>query len=357
MENNPVPQPQPKIIKVISVALFLLAIYFLLKTIYAFGMIIILNNGLARVSGLEFQFLKITPWLGVLPLITIVGFSVYTYAASVNGNGSRRSFFISLITLILLPVIFFITGIIATLFVNKSLNTLENTQSQPQTLSPANLINFLLALVTDPLVLFSLVVLFLLMISYKKYSYPDYSLSAMSKKILIVVTSLLLIIFFGFNFYGLIKINDKDYGYASAQKQVNYKLYKPQLIPSGREYATAFFTNKEIDGITNAVRVSFDIPLNQRLEGKKQPIIVINQVGVAPNFNLDDHISKYFKDYNMKIISLNSHLAIKAYLLENPKSSLNIRAVVMLTTDHVLVVIISPGASELDLIQMAQSLQ
>lgn len=347
-DNNNAPK-KSKLITIISILIFIRAIlysYNFLVYTFIFGALI---WGYNKAGLIEFAFLKYYPLIGIIPIaFPLMTFFLYFVSLKIN-NGSKLSYLMGILLMIIVPVtqVFLANSILVPFFraLTVSLGTASSQINK----------NFNAG---DPLLPLTIIILVLLIISYKKFNFSNKGLSLKSKIFLIIIFLLLVMPSVSYFSYGYFKAYGTDYNYTKIKSMVNYHIYKPTFIPGGREIATNF-EFKEILDIGNGVKVIYDSPLNEIIEkGKGKGIIALSQIGVDNQFNLESYIkketSKSKVDVNKKVQIIPAKDNVGYYF----EFSKWLRVIYFVTPDNTLIIIATTlSTSEAEIIQFAQALK
>jgi len=304
---------------------------------------------------LVFSFLKYFPTFGFIPILFSLVTVIFFFAALKIRNGSEFSFWLGVITLLIIPLpVALLSQTLMFTFVNLATSfkggTGENIPIIP--FNPANL-RF-----GDPIFILSFIALVLLIVSIKKFNFVNEPLSKKVKIFLTLLIFILVLPTFLVVSLGYIRANDTDYGFNKAKSEVSYHIYKPTLTAGGLVNATKFITNKELAGKQNAIQVTYDVPFTDLVKEGKGKIIVLKQIGVESGFDLNSFASTEVKNASsQQPINLAVALNQKAFLVQRKLEKIDLNFLTYITNDNVLILLSSPYASVDELIQFAQSLQ
>lgn len=347
-----------KTIRALSMLFNLHSLFYLFTTCLSFGILIIADNGFSKATGLRFQIIKNIPGLNFIPILPAIASVVFMITAKKLSNGSKSSYWLGLIVYIIIPTLLVVVGIFMGQTLFNLTKTIDPTIAQSPLYNTPDIQKLLLGILLNPSSIIFIIFLIFMLSARKKFIYQNTPFSQKAKIVCATYIIFLILPILGFNLYGYYQITNSDYGYKNAQKSVSYKIYKPNNIPGGREHATIYFTNKEIAGKPNGVRVAFDLPLSQTIRENKSSVIILNEVGVESDFNIDTHIEKEFSSIVSKdIISLPTTLTPKAYLIHQALGNTDLVWIVFKTNDNVLITIASQRGKDFELIQLAQSLK
>jgi len=347
-------EEKPKMVKTISTLFFLIAILYIMSTVSMAGIIVIMDRAMGS-GELVFSFLKYFPTFGFIPILFSLVTVIFFFAALKIRNGSEFSFWLGVITLLIIPLpVALLSQTLMFTFVNLATSfkggTGENIPIIP--FNPANL-RF-----GDPIFILSFIALVLLIVSIKKFNFVNEPLSKKVKIFLTLLIFILVLPTFLVVSLGYIRANDTDYGFNKAKSEVSYHIYKPTLTAGGLVNATKFITNKELAGKQNAIQVTYDVPFTDLVKEGKGKIIVLKQIGVESGFDLNSFASTEVKNASsQQPINLAVALNQKAFLVQRKLEKIDLNFLTYITNDNVLILLSSPYASVDELIQFAQSLQ
>jgi len=206
------------------------------------------------------------------------------------------------------------------------------------------------------------IALILLLISFRKFSYPWGSLSRRAKIFLIAVLVVIVLPIFGLMDYAYIKTKDTDMGYSQAQSQAGFHLYRPNYLPSGIFQASkpqiqdGSFNNKRFFvGFAPFIRESFD----------DKRIMTISQEQAPASLDLEGFVKKQLQDskYLDKSFFNNGKVSLakdqKGYFTRQVSTSgkTTIYYLHFLTMDNVHIIIMGLATDQGELTRIAESLK
>ena len=343
---------KPKIIKTISVLIFLIASLYILSTVSLLGIIIIMERSMGA-GDLVFSFLKYFPTFGIIPIMFSFVTFFFFYLAFKIRNGSKFSFWFGIPSLLIFPAfVAFLSQILMSPFVKLATSYNYSDKSIPSfPLNPSNL-RFV-----DPIFILSIISVVLIAISFKKFHFNNDPISNKVKVFLALVAVILIIPTVSIISIDYLKAQDTDYGYTKVKTAAGYHIYKPSSVPNGLTYTTKFILGKELAGKQTAVQVAYDIPLNELMKGVQSKPIVVKQVEVESGFNLETFATTFIKDTTPQKITLSKAVNQTGYLSQKKLGNSTLSAIIYLTNDNVLIALISPKASSEELTQLAELLE
>lgn len=343
-------EQKPKMIKTISVIFFINALGNILRFILLFAMLFTLEMDSTKAGNPPFIFLKYFPKIGLIPVIFSFMVFVNFYIALKMSNGSRFSFWAGILSLIILPVGYSLFVYWTFLPLYQSSDLVVNDPSG--TNIPK--LNFL-----DPSLIFYILILIMIIVSYKKFRFENTAISLKGKIFLVLLIFLIVIPTTLLMGMGFVAGNNPEDGYAKAQSSVNYHIYKPQIVPGGRTFFTVFQTNQDLGGLKNAVQVAYDVPFDERFTIGAGNVIILRQVGVGSGFDLSAFVDKETSSSGNTKISLSNALNQKALLHQSKSENGKISLIYLyfITPDNVLIRFATMKATKEELLQMAQSLK
>lgn len=344
---NPSAEKKSKIIDIISIIIFLIAFLYVRKIFDLLEIIIIMEQ--SGVSVVVNYILKYFPAFGILPvLFSCVTLAVFYLAFKIR-DGSKKSFWLDLPFLLIVPPLSSLITLILMMPVMKLGAALNSTVYYP--LKSINF-NFI-----DPIFFLDAVSIILLITSYKKFNFENNSLSKKAKVFLIMVS---VVIFVPVTV--LISSNcaasfSTDYGYAYAKTRLNYHIYRPSPLPDNLVYTTIFILGMNLAGKQNGVRVAFDTSLDKILKGDKAKPIVITQVAVDPGFDLYKFTETYTKDTVPQKVKISNAVDKQGYLYQNKFVRSSENFIVFLTKDNIFISLSSSKVTPEELIRLAETLK
>jgi len=346
-------EERPKMIKTISILLFLIAGLYILSTISMLGIMVIMDRALSA-GDLVFSFLKYFPSWGFIPIMFSLVTLIFFYVAFKVRNGSKFSLWLGIGSLLAIPIP---AALISQMLMSPFINLVSSASQTADEAIPKIPVSPSTFRFGDSIFILTFISLVLLLVSFKKFQFSNDSLSNKTKVILSVLAAILLLPTVTLVSLGYVKANDTDYGYSNAKSQVAYHIYKPTLVSRELTNATKFIVGKELAGKQNAVRVAYDVPFDIMVKTGQFKPIVVTQVGIEAGFNLDTFVTTFMEGATPQKITLAAGLNQTGYLLQKPLGNSTLSAVVYLTNDNVLLTLMSPKASSDELIQLSSSLK
>lgn len=344
-------KPSP-VTGLISSFFFLVTFLFATVTILAFGTIIALAIALSNAGSPQFIYLKYYPQVGLLPIITCLATLVFLYVSHKIRDGSRYSWVIAVLSLIVLPVSFTYLLPALTYPLVKLVSVYAGSPAKPL-IAPSISVRELGQLSSLFLLFEAGVVLLLIFIgSFTKKGRP---LSGAAKSSLAVISGLFLIPISTVTAYGYYSANYTDFGYTKATEYVSYHIYTPRDYPGDRVHATNFILNEELADVFNAVKVTYDVPLPTRIQTGEISPITVKQVEVHPKFSLEKFTAALDRSSDALIEPVRIRAAANEIGYVTNKGQLHYLTFVM--PDNVLILINSPSGNTEDLIAFADLLE
>jgi len=283
--NSPqnIEEKKPWIFKLFFVFSLLNTLSIVYRLISFIVILLVLDNVFIKTNGVPI-ILRDFPLLALIPILSLVAYFLNLWTTFKIKNGSKFSFWLYLISNILLILLGFIVILIL-----KPMWLISAKYSGSQNLVSSGTDSQLTYFGTFGFwsLLFTVIPLFFI----KKFKYLDNKLSKRAKiifAVLFLIVAVPIIFFFTSYLYRNIIIRT-DYGYSKIQKVVDYHVYKPSSLPGSLSYTSIFMSDKELVGKTNAVRVAFEDPALSFKNGgnvdEDRVVTVINQVEVEENFD------------------------------------------------------------------------
>ncbi len=345
---------KPKVIKVISMLLSVIASTYILSTVSILGFILLFDNAIGS-SGAGFSLLKNFPTFGVIPILLSFVSVYFFYVSFKVTNGSKFSLGIALSSLLIIPpTTALVSQILMSQFIEVAnsfgnADTTSNVAAQPMKVGAFS--------VDDPIFLLVIISVLILVISFKKFTFQNDPLVKKARLFLVFLILILVIPTISLISINLFKVQEKDYGYETAMTAVSYHIYKPSIVPNGIDYASDFTLNEELAGKNNGVLVVFDIPVEKQMSGEDPKAIFVRQVGVEPGFAIADFAATYVENSSFEQISIvNAYNGI-GYVAQKPLGSSSLNSVIFLTNDSTLITIMSLKATSEELRRFAESFE
>ena len=346
--DSPADTKEWKRIKTISSGFLLLAFFSFVQALTLIVIFLILNRAVTTGGGIQFEVLRESPEVALGPFSALGASAVYAFLSALVRDGSRRSWWSALGTLILLPAI-------SSLSLSFSFREIFANIEEVESGIPMS-INFAVNSYTSiPFILLFL----LLTVSYSHFHFSSSRISKRALSLLLgiySVTSLLLFSLYGYAFW----VASQPYpGYKQAQSQVSFHIHKPATIPKPYKQSTAFTVNTNSEtlmvGKTNFVKVVYGTPIFEF--DMKYPIIIITQLGVDSDFNLKNTIeTSSTPDSEIRSVVISSAVDQEAYYVTRPLASKELRTV-SFVRNNVFIQIATLNGAYSDITTLANSLE
>ncbi|MBU1885326.1 hypothetical protein KKE34_01825 [Patescibacteria group bacterium] len=354
----------PKSCKSISLLLILLAFLAGIMWLGNMAILLILKYSIASASHglISTDFLSLIPGYGWFPIIFAIASGIYLFSAFKVKDGSKKSWLISLAIVLIVPIVLTII-INATLPLIYKANFQITNDTQEVIAGINGMASIFSSISLDYLV--AVIILILLLISYKKFTLPATPLTAGKKTFLIITCAILILPSSFLLIQTYIQSTDTDHGLTQLSEQTDIHIYRPTRLPNNRVYATNFYLNNSpkhnLAGRTDYIRVAFDHSLNDMLYARNSPsLIVMNQVDVPTGFNFTNYVDSIFpSNTDTKQIAMPNAINNQATLIitNSETGNFQIKTVTFVTTDNILISLMSPQSSLEDLITIANSLE
>jgi hypothetical protein len=350
---------KPKVVTSVLSILFAI-ISFLL--IYRAGIMIAIMsvvNYYSYTTGAMYYFLNEFPLYGWVIMGFALSACVFLYGSFKIGKSTKGSFWFGLLVLMLLPISLSYVNYKLMFSVAKYFSTEAIIFSQGAPDIPARTSTLLIGVLGEPAFFVSVLTLIILVVSYKKFHFPNNGLSGGSRKLFLTLVLIFILPTSFMVFSGYRKANNDDFGYSGVSRRVNYHVYKPDPIPLGMIYASNFTPDKELAGRRNAIQVIYDFAYEQSPDISESRPIVLTQIGVREDFSMADFLTMEVGVYsNQKEVVIPYAKDGKGYFIKDDLSSgSSNKTLVMLTSDNVLIQISTLESGEHDLIDLAASLK
>jgi hypothetical protein len=277
----------------VSSFFYTITFVYITLTLLLFGIIIALAITLTNSGAPGFIYLKYYPKTGLLPILTCLMTIMFLYIGHKIRDSSRLSWFLGVISLLVLPVYSSLVMPVMAYPLIKMVSVFAGTPEKP-IISPSLSVTTL-AHYFSVFMIFELC-LIVLLAYIKSFSEKSRPVGENAKTSIIVIFVLIFIPVTSVVGYGYWRANDTDFGLGSAESSVSYRIYYAPKPPGNRTNATNFIANEELAGRYDAVKVVYDIPLPSLIQtGIKSPITV-KQVKVIPDFNLEKFALRQERD-------------------------------------------------------------
>jgi hypothetical protein len=349
--------PKSKLRLVARIAYWLFFLGSLVGVVISMAVFVILERATSSVfeASIPFEILKWYPGYGLMPMISLIASIAILWGALRLNRGSRRDWVLALVILLVIPPLS--RGILSWLLL--PLTTLVETVGSDN----SNITTGWIDRVLTPDA-FWLLALVMLLISFKHFTLPA---KPYSTRMLLFMIGFVLIIggsITSYLSYGYIKASDTDYGYTALARDLDYHLYRPNPMPTGKTLVTKFYENSNeepkamfggrMDFIS--VYIGNDSPLHKPASGGGA--ILLKQVGVEPEFDTRSEAERIRLEGDDVIeLSLESNTFPLGYMVSRPFGENRINILMAKSVDHTLIMFISPGATTSELIDLAERLK
>jgi hypothetical protein len=346
-------ESRPVILSVIASIFFLITFSYTSLTLLSFGLILALAIALNHAGTPGFDYLFHYPAVGLLPIITCLATIVFMYVGYKVRDGSRLSWLLGISSLSAVPLL--LTFILPSMtyplirLVSVYAGTATSLNINTHTISLPLLKNF-----------FSIFLFFeagtlLFIIFFRDFRFKNLALSGNAITSLLVMIFMFLIPISTVVGYGYIESQNTDYGQASTQAAVNYRLYVPDSTISNRTNATRYSLGDNLAGNSGAVSADFDLPLPVRIKSGDSSRITLIQVQTAENFSLRDYLNdnkKRFDEPPAEILLPAAYDSIGFKTVKNSQTE-----IWLMKPDNILLYLASPIATEAEIIDFSQTLK
>lgn len=198
-------------------------------------------------------------------------------------------------------------------------------------------------------------------IGLKQFKLKNNPLGLKSKIFLGVFTVLITLPLIGLVGYGYLRGVIAGDGYAIAQQQVAFHVYKPTVLPTGFIVLSKYQTGKELfPGTQTAVQVAVGTPIKELAEGGESQSVVIRQDSVDSNFDLDTFAQTFMNDAAPQAVAISIAKNQSGYLYERPLGTATVTILLFITEDDVVISLgsMDKGSTGKDvLLEIAEGLQ
>jgi len=343
---------------IISVLFVVISFLFIYKAGFMITIMSIVNY-FSHTTGAIYYFLNEFPLYGWVVVSLALSASIFLYGSFKVKSGTRFSFWFGVIILITLPISlsyinYKLMYSVSEYFSSDAIILNQNAPKIPQGTS-----TLVVGVLGEPAFFFPLATLLVLLISYKKFNFPNQKLSFKNLKLLILLVLLFtvptaLVVMSGYK-----KAKTDDFQFKFVSDRVDFHVYKPNPIPLGMVYVTNFIDGKDLAGRNDAIQVTYDYAFEQVPEAMSSRPVVLKQVEVPKNFSISQYLLTESGTYSIqKTMQLDNSVDKNAYLIENRlPNGVSSKNLVFLTPDNVLISISTVESSEYDLLDIAKSLQ
>lgn len=346
-QNDVSAEEKPKIIKAAATLVFSIGTLYTMGAISILGVILVMNMAMSN-SYLAVSVLQYFPTTGVVPIVFSLVSLFFFYVAIKIGSGSKFSFLLALSSLVVVPVL---VAFFSQALLSPFLGVLAgNTENSPVPTA-------VLELRHDLILILAIVCVILLLLSFKKFTFTNESISKKAKIFLGLVFGILVVPVISIVLLNFSNARETDYGFTKAKATVGHHIYKPAIIPSGFAYASTFVLEKELAGKQSAVQVVFDIPFDMLLKGEQSNPIVLSQVHVGAGFDLYSFATTYMEDADIQEMYLMNAADNEGYLLQRSIGDSTLSSILYLTQDNILISVISPKATSEELVALINSFE
>lgn len=210
--------------------------------------------------------------------------------------------------------------------------------------------------------LIPIVLIICLLVNYKKFNQKNKALSSRSRNVLVVTFTILTMTFSGYLIYGYTQSKDTDLGYAKAQSQTAFHIYRPTYLTGRISQASAVQTNAEFGAYKNTVKTIYDTSFFNRDQNeltRKEGIVIISQVKESPNFDVSNYVKNRITKPDIqqaKEVPLNISINKTGYLVIT-KNINNVVTLYFQKNDHVFFQLTTLHLAEEESIKIAESLK
>lgn len=342
----------PAIVKILSIAILMIAILFSIRCLMFVGNILMLDYNFQNM-GFAINIIKSYPGYGILPIVmSLVAIYLFFVAFKVF-NGSRFSYWLGVVSLIVVPVgHVLVSNILLSTLVQDISQVLENGGESPVTLASLGIGQIF---TFENLIVLICIVVFI--VAFRQFHFRNLKTPVLAKVFLVVLFILFVIPISSFVAYRYFQPDDTDNAYQTVSSQVGYPVYRPAYVPAGLTVTRNFKIEEELfAGKENAVGVVYDISFEQLTQGGESRIVSIKQVGVEPGFDLLAYATDAFADGTLEGITLSSASNGVGYLFRKSIDNFTLYGVSFITADNVLISMVGLKVDETDIIQMANSM-
>jgi hypothetical protein len=322
----------------------LASLFFTLSSMYgqtaaiAMSLAVIMQQTMMNLGGTESVLSSYPGLYGAL--IVSIGTSLYfLYLTFKSSNVSAKSWNLKVLSLIVAPLIFYPLCNLFMYPILKQAAVLGNTQ--PELLLPG----------TDLLITGAL--LFALWRTKQFHTQADTNLATKYRILfgIAIAISILTLAIAGVTFSRT--TTTSDMGYQVVSEQVDFPLHTLTTLPSNLAYGGKYEMKLDDKGVTT-VRLPLTTPIAQ-VTAETNTTIVIEQQKAPATFDLISDLATYEPQPEPVMVPIAADGA--AYLARKPLGTSYLYNLEFVSTDGVLVRILSPDADPETLIQVAQAMQ
>lgn len=344
----PVQAKKPVILNVVSILFVLIALLYIMGELSFLFALFILEKTIALPTGIKFITLSNFPLFSSIPLFYAFTVLIFTYIAIKVRNGSKFSFWLGIITSLILPLVL-------TFLVKLGISEYTQT-SQIEELGKTYSFLYLL----NPVFLLLIAALSILAFSYRKFSFKNYALSKKAKILLMVIFMTLVLPVALYLTYGFCFLKTTDYGYSKAQSSVSYHVYRPAYLPQKLQNATSFSAGNALADNQNAVKVGYSWSFREAMKSGNSKFIFLAEAGVGSDFDLNNYLDTVGEKETGSRTVTEEPLTLaqdhKAYLIERVTEKSHFMFLVFVTPDNVLIQFNSTLTDKTEIMKMAESL-
>lgn len=345
-ESNAVSIERSWQVKLLSAVFLVLSGLTFYNFIASLAVFIILSSSFASIPGaLDYETLLIFPLYPLLPLVFLLTAVFYLVSGLKLRDSSKRSWNLAVAGLI--------AGLITTFLVivsvfNQALLSGELLQDLP--------LQFLKSRWLMPLIL---IILFLTPRS--KFNGETEPLKSRAKLGIGLIFGLVLLLITGYFANGYRMAYLTDYGYGEVAETASFHIYRPAVIPGGRQQTLKYHWNETetlIAGKKEHVLSAYQFSWRDIAITKKVHVIQMRQLGVKPGYDFEGFVNESTNDKEVVIsdLEIDNPVIAKAMVLTRKLSSTNLVILNLLTKDNVLVILYNLNGDITELKQMAESL-
>lgn len=217
-------------------------------------------------------------------------------------------------------------------------------------------------IITEPVVLFPLVIAYLIIRYRKEFVLEPKPLSHKQKVLFAVLFSLALLpaaIITTVAFVYINFLNPSDYWYRKAAAAVNYRLYQPSVIPPELVIDTIYQTGQSFADTQNGVKVALSASLENRVDGTPLPLVIIQQTKVPSNFDLQNFIAQYTQNSSAsaELVNIKTAQNNQGWLTRRQIGISEAQTLTFITPDQILIDFRAINTNLETLLQIANSLK
>lgn len=349
---------RPAFITVISIFLLIMACLYGLGGTLGAGLAYVLNLAAtgtysAALTGL---FLKSFPQYIILPLMAGLSGVGFLYAGLRVRQGSRKAWITALLIVIICPIMLLFLG----RWVMSPINQfLDNPQLTNTVEGLSRLNNPLMQSILSGQLGILLIGLMLLL-SGKLFRFPDRRLGKKAT-VSVIIFALLTVVPIGGYLGNIAFMNlDTDLGFNATAESAGFHIYRPITLPESWIQVSLFSINRDpsalLVGRDTFAQIVFDKGLKERVSGQPSRPVTVRQIDVPPAFDVQAFAQSVIEGAVVKPIAVQRAQGQQAYYIEKQAAGGTIRALALVTSDNVLILLSTKEASEDELTAIANTL-